>query len=478
MDVRYGDNFGIFSPILTYGCQIWGQFRHIFSHTYIWMSDMGTISAYFLPYIHMDVRYGDNFGIFSPILTYGFQIWGQFRHIFSHTYIWMSDMGTISAYFLPILRHIFSHTYIWMSDMGTISAYFLPYLHMDVRYGDNFGIFSPILTYGCQIWGQFRHIFSHTYIWMSDMGTISAYFLPYLHMGQFVRCQIWGQFRHIFSHTYIWMSDMGTISAYFLPYLHMDVRYGDNFGIFSPILTYGCQIRYGDNFGIFSPIHTYGCQIWGQFRHIFSHTYIWMSDMGTISAYFLPYLYGCQIWGQFRHIFSHTYIWMSDMGTISAYFLPYLHMDVRYGDNFGIFSPILTYGCQIWGQFRHIFSHTYIWMSDMGTISAYFLPYLHMDVRYGDNFGIFSPILTHGCQIWGQFRHIFSHTYTWMSDMGTISAYFLPYLHMDVRYGDNFEVIIMLRLQNRAIKILNFANFRDSSTPLYKASKILKLTDK
>ena len=63
------------------------------------------------------------------------------------------------------------------------------------------------------------------------------------------------------------------------------------------------------------------------------------------------------------------------------------------------------------------------------------------------SFNLFRYIFfhTYGCQIWGQFRS--NH-----------------YVRLE-------------RLQNRAIKILNFANFRDSSTPLYKASKILKLTD-
>ena len=51
-------------------------------------------------------------------------------------------------------------------------------------------------------------------------------------------------------------------------------------------------------------------------------------------------------------------------------------------------------------------------------------------------FGTFSSILTYGCQIWGQIK----------------SNHFVR----------------LESLPNRAIKILNFANFRDSVTPLYK----------
>ena len=60
-------------------------------------------------------------------------------------------------------------------------------------------------------------------------------------------------------------------------------------------------------------------------------------------------------------------------------------------------------------------------------------------------FGIFSSILTYGCQIWGQIK------------------------------GNLF--IRLERLHNKAIKIINFASMRDSVTPLYKVSKMLKLSD-
>ena len=71
--------------------------------------------------------------------------------------------------------------------------------------------------------------------------------------------------------------------------------------------------------------------------------------------------------------------------------------------------------------------------------------YVTKDTLRSIYFGIFSSILTYGCQIWGQIK----------------SNHFLR----------------LERIQNKAIKILNFANFRESVTPLYKKSKILKLTD-
>ena len=60
-------------------------------------------------------------------------------------------------------------------------------------------------------------------------------------------------------------------------------------------------------------------------------------------------------------------------------------------------------------------------------------------------FGIFPSILTYGCQIWGQIK----------------SNHFIR----------------LERLHNKAIRIINFASMGDSVTPLYKVSKILKLSD-
>ena len=60
-------------------------------------------------------------------------------------------------------------------------------------------------------------------------------------------------------------------------------------------------------------------------------------------------------------------------------------------------------------------------------------------------FGIFSSLLTYGAQVWAQFfnKHIFR----------------------------------IQKIQNKAIRIINFANYRDDPTSLYKNSSILKLSD-
>ena len=60
-------------------------------------------------------------------------------------------------------------------------------------------------------------------------------------------------------------------------------------------------------------------------------------------------------------------------------------------------------------------------------------------------FAIFSSILTYDCQIWRPIK------------------------------SDHF--IRLERLHNRTLEIINFARFGDSVTPLYKVSKILKLSD-
>ena len=57
---------------------------------------------------------------------------------------------------------------------------------------------------------------------------------------------------------------------------------------------------------------------------------------------------------------------------------------------------------------------------------------------------IFSSHLTYGCQIWGQ---------------------------------HNTQMDMICKLQNRALRIINFENFQAQSSPLYKASKIMKIQD-
>ena len=60
-------------------------------------------------------------------------------------------------------------------------------------------------------------------------------------------------------------------------------------------------------------------------------------------------------------------------------------------------------------------------------------------------FGIFSSLLTYGSQVWGQFS--------------------------------NINIRRLQQIQNKAIRIINFAPYREPVTPLYYKSNILKLTD-
>ena len=60
-------------------------------------------------------------------------------------------------------------------------------------------------------------------------------------------------------------------------------------------------------------------------------------------------------------------------------------------------------------------------------------------------YGIFSSLLTYGSQVWGQFN--------------------------------NVNIRRLQQIQNKAIRIINFATYREHVTPLYHKSNILKLTD-
>ena len=71
--------------------------------------------------------------------------------------------------------------------------------------------------------------------------------------------------------------------------------------------------------------------------------------------------------------------------------------------------------------------------------------YVTKDTLRSIYFGMFLSVLIYGAQIWG------------------------------LRGSNHF--IRLERLQNKAIKIINFANFYDPILPLYKESKILKLSD-
>ena len=80
-----------------------------------------------------------------------------------------------------------------------------------------------------------------------------------------------------------------------------------------------------------------------------------------------------------------------------------------------------------------------------GRLLAKIRHYVTKDTLHSIYFGIFSSILTYGSQIWGQIK------------------------------SKHFNRLVTL--QNKAVKVLNFSNFRDTVLPLYKISKILKLSD-
>ena len=71
--------------------------------------------------------------------------------------------------------------------------------------------------------------------------------------------------------------------------------------------------------------------------------------------------------------------------------------------------------------------------------------YVSGDTLRSIYFGIFHSLLTYGSQIWGQIRNRHFHR--------------------------------LQTLQNKAIRIINFANYRATVNPLYKNSNILNLTD-
>ena len=60
-------------------------------------------------------------------------------------------------------------------------------------------------------------------------------------------------------------------------------------------------------------------------------------------------------------------------------------------------------------------------------------------------FGIFASILNYGAQVWGQYN--------------------------------NIHIKRIIKLQDKAIRIINFANYREPTSKLYKNSKILKFKD-
>ena len=70
---------------------------------------------------------------------------------------------------------------------------------------------------------------------------------------------------------------------------------------------------------------------------------------------------------------------------------------------------------------------------------------VHDENLYIIYFGIFSSLLNYGAQIWGQYH--------------------------------NCHIKRVTKLQDKAIRIINFAHFRESTSKLYKKSKILKFKD-
>ena len=71
--------------------------------------------------------------------------------------------------------------------------------------------------------------------------------------------------------------------------------------------------------------------------------------------------------------------------------------------------------------------------------------YVTTDTLRNIYYGIFSSLLNYGSQIWGQYQ--------------------------------NTNIKRIMKLQNKAIRVINFAKYRDTSSNLYQKSEILKLQD-
>ena len=71
--------------------------------------------------------------------------------------------------------------------------------------------------------------------------------------------------------------------------------------------------------------------------------------------------------------------------------------------------------------------------------------YVPRNVLHSIYYGIFSSLLSYGAQIWGQ--------------------------------SENKYIGRIIKIQNKALRAINFANYNDSVDPLYRASNILKFTD-
>ena len=71
--------------------------------------------------------------------------------------------------------------------------------------------------------------------------------------------------------------------------------------------------------------------------------------------------------------------------------------------------------------------------------------YVPRNVLHSIYYGIFSSLLSYGAQIWGQ--------------------------------SENKYIGRIIKIQNKALRAINFANYNDSVDPLYRESNILKFTD-
>ena len=71
--------------------------------------------------------------------------------------------------------------------------------------------------------------------------------------------------------------------------------------------------------------------------------------------------------------------------------------------------------------------------------------FVNTDTLRNIYFGIFASLLTYGSQVWGQLF--------------------------------NKHISRLQKIQNKAIRILNFANYREDAPPLYNKSNILRLSD-
>jgi hypothetical protein len=213
----------------------------------------------------------------------------------------------------------------------------------------------------------------------------------------------------------------------------------------------GFRVRINGLFGQLWALLGVSCPNQGIIRTGLFHSWGFVSESRTYSDSFGPFLgfrvrikglFG-QLWaffglscpnqGLIRTAFGLFWAFVSESGTYSDSFDPFLGFCVRIRGLFGQLYSILGVSCPNQGLIQTALIHSWDFLSESRAYSDSFDPFFGFCVRIRGLFGQLYSILGVSCPNQGLIRTALIHSWGFVSEPGAYSDSFGPYLGFPVR---------------------------------------------